>query len=998
MTNLSNALHTRTLRKGSSEDLDRAITLADEAVKTTPNGDPNRVDYLNNLSNVLELRYERLGSPIDSDRPLSLYREIVELSPKHPNKAAFLNNLGKALLIRFERTGSIDVLNEAVSFCDEAVLSTPNGHSGRATYLTNLGNGLHGRFEWLGTNDDLTRAIDAHREAVQESSSLSNDPNRGMHFNGLGRALGTRFEQTGSKDDLNQSMALLTKAVEITPTSHTLRFVYINNLATALRNRFKWLGSMEDLDQAITVIKNNMSTSVTKETDPNRGMHLNNLSTLLLTRYERTKLIKDLDEAVAKSDEAIACCSKVHRNRVIFLTNLGNALITRSYLLKTTSLEDLDHGIDAFDEVVQSTPYDHPSRALYLNNLAAALRIRFQRKGSMEDLNHAIDIYEDAVKLVATSSPDKGLMLNNKGAALELRFERTGSSDDLDRAISAHKQAVSLVTVPPTERIQAASRAASLLQSYGPEHVAEAARLLRIAVELLPLASPRALKRDDQQYIMSTLAPQGQFIASRAAALSLEVEDEPYEALQLLELGRGVIAGMLLDIRTDITALKEEHPILAQRFEQLRNKLDSPLNQPQVLVDESSYYTHLASTTTRREALSKEFDSLLKSIRSMENFKRFLLGPTRSELMALAGPGTIIVFNVAPIRSDAILVTNKEIRSLPLPKMDYKVVQQKTESLRQALQKIRLATYEAVRKEMCNILEWLWMTAMDPVLRELGFTKTLPSENWPRVWWVASGSLSLLPIHAAGVYSKPSPENVLNRVISSYTPTIKSLAHARERTVKLSRDENVIENIYVFGMSKTPGVKKDLPYVDKEVEMIKSIDAQSILNLAPTKAIVLSSLENCRIVHFACHGQSDYSDPSRSRLLLQDWQHDPLSVADIVGLKLEYAKFAYLSCCHAANQRVESLFDEGIHMTGAFQLAGFSHVVGTLWQITDEQAVEVSRSVYEVVLNSKDRRVNVDEIAQALHTALRQLREKTRRSRNGQYNPLIWAPYVYFGA
>jgi hypothetical protein len=48
--------------------------------------------------------------------------------------------------------------------------------------------------------------------------------------------------------------------------------------------------------------------------------------------------------------------------------------------------------------------------------------------------------------------------------------------------------------------------------------------------------------------------------------------------LQPLELSRGVIAGVLMELRGDISDLKQQHPDLADEFVSLRDELDSPVN------------------------------------------------------------------------------------------------------------------------------------------------------------------------------------------------------------------------------------------------------------------------------------------------------------------------------------------------------------------------------------------------------------------------------------
>ena len=63
---------------------------------------------------------------------------------------------------------------------------------------------------------------------------------------------------------------------------------------------------------------------------------------------------------------------------------------------------------------------------------------------------------------------------------------------------------------------------------------------------------------------------------------------------------------------------------------------------------------------------------------------------------------------------------------------------------------------------MNDVLEALWDYAVKQILDELGFTQT-PStgQAWPRVWWVGSGLLSVLPIHAAGYHDSNPPQTAL---------------------------------------------------------------------------------------------------------------------------------------------------------------------------------------------------------------------------------------------
>ena len=222
------------------------------------------------------------------------------------------------------------------------------------------------------------------------------------------------------------------------------------------------------------------------------------------------------------------------------------------------------------EQAVESTPDDHPNRVAWLNNLGNALQSRFERTGSMEDLERAIVTKEQAVESVPDGHPDRATCLNNLGIALQRRFERTGSMEDLERAIVTKEQAFKSDTAPPFVRLKAASSCSDLLISQKNYNRAKA--ILQAAVQLLPTVSPRQLKRGDQQFNISQFSN----ITSRAVSLCLADAEDAYKSLQLLELGRGILTNLQLEVRSDISVLAASHPDLAQQFQKLRDQIDPP--------------------------------------------------------------------------------------------------------------------------------------------------------------------------------------------------------------------------------------------------------------------------------------------------------------------------------------------------------------------------------------------------------------------------------------
>ena len=366
--------------------------------------------------------------------------------------------------------------------------------------------------------------------------------------------------------------------------------------------------------------------------------------------------------------------------------------------------------------------------------------------------------------------------------------------------------------------------------------------------------------------------------------------------------------------------------------------------------------------------------------------------------MEIATLGPIVVFNVSELRCDALLIEGSGIRLITLPSLTAEDLESKSEIF---LNLVLMGHFEA-KNCLKRILEWLWDVAVSRILSALGFTTTPRQDaEWPRMWWIGSGLLTLLPIHAAGYHDNNKGQNVLDRVISSYTTTIQALAYARDKAAHSihSLDQNAL----LVGMSETPGHSK-LQYVEQEIEELRLLLSPHMtitVEKKPTKERILAALSDYQIVHLACHGTFDENDPSQSKLLLSDWQTEPLTVSNLASQALKMSQFAYLSACHTASARNLSLLDESIHLASSFQIAGYPSVVGTLWEVGDAQSATLAKDVYAMMLRGGSGLIlNTRKSAEALHMATRSLRSKTKvapMNRESQSDPLIWAPYIHIG-
>ena len=103
---------------------------------------------------------------------------------------------------------------------------------------------------------------------------------------------------------------------------------------------------------------------------------------------------------------------------------------------------------------------------------------------------------------------------------------------------------------------------------------------------------------------------------------------------------------------------------------------------------------------------------------------------------------------------------------------------------------------------------------------------------------------------------------------------------------------------------------------------------------------------------------------------------------------LDNAELAYVSACLTALGGVP-LLDEAINLAAALQLAGYRHVIATLWLVKDHIAPTVAEAVYRQLTDSGEP--DADRAAYALHNAVATLRVAHPT------DPTIWTPYLHVG-
>ena len=566
----------------------------------------------------------------------------------------------------------------------------------------------------------------------------------------------------------------------------------------------------------------------------------------------------------------------------------------------------------------------------------------------------------------------------------------------ISKALNCYKEAAGIPNAVPLQRIRATRSAIRILHKSGEW---DQMRLLgEEAMRLIPLVCGRYITRQDQQRAMLNISG----LAADVCSILLK-EGQTDKALCQLEYGKAVLIGYTIDNREDLVTLKAENPDLAKRYEHLRSKL---YLQPTV----QTY--HIAETRMKeRRTAAYDMEECLNKIRLIKHHENFLQGLSLKEMKTCAKEGPIVVVNVTDISSDAIIVSTSKVWKLPLPQMNlstapdfvYNAIKAFGSFNRDFLLDRDLE--DVTDDNLINnkdALSWLWRSCVKEVLDELKAAKLLDqARELTHVWWIGAGIASSFPFHAAASSfdNLKCAENTLSLIVPSYTPSIKALLHSRQNSKKYAQSRHIQRRVIIVTMPTTPGHAK-LSGVDRESDSIwKTCQGFYLCTKLPHPTVdaVLKSIAKSEIVHFACHGMSHGGDPSKSHLLLQKDGDSGPAVDELTVSKISSADdtnlawISYLSACSTAQTRAPKLADEGIHISSALQVAGFSHVIGSLWQVDDEICVKVAGKFYEALTQACSQHFCDRAVAESIRSAVLDVRAQNP-------DPSKWAAYIHSGA
>ncbi|RVD89553.1 uncharacterized protein DFL_000556 [Arthrobotrys flagrans] len=851
---------------------------------------------------------------------------LEETDTSNPNWSWVRDNSG----IRFQHIDNVEHIDLAIGWARSTLLLNINQDIDRAESFDKIGELFLTRWRLRGEIEDIESAIEVEDSAQKLASHSC--ITKGKYLQKLETMLTEKFQATNQIRDLDRAIQVANECVELLTTNGDVstRPTALHDLASCLRMRYEKTGNMEDMDNAIGALEK--AVAFRKWDATQRQQSLEKLGLLWYLRYDRTQRNDDLDRAIQQFTlSMISGGTTEHRH-------LGYHYLGVCYHARYRSnglSGDLFQAVEMAKVAVRLSSQDQriSKPSAYWFNLGSYMYQQFLFTTEWEDLQTAIGSFEEALRNPDLDPDEKCMILCQLGDSLVMRFGIKGIAKDLSKAEFVLREAFGTLEASLINRACAARSLANKLAYL--ERWEESLTAFRGATSLLATFNSE-LMEDKQPSIIESF-----FGLSRdAAAVALNAGETPLEALTLLERGRGLLSNSI-PITTEISA--------------------------------------------------KEVGTL-RSTSSLFSYNA-------DEIMSTISEDKLAVINVSKYGCDAILMEKGRIGVVPLTLLDHEVIDEKARILRIG------------GESSWGVLEWLWEVVAVPVLqgfkiykpptngreggsglrdkgKSQGPREETPEDRLPHIWWITTGQLTQLPIHAAGKHFKSSGETVLDCVISSYAVSVKAFIQNRQDAV--NRTCNFSRKALIASMPKTPG-HPPLCFAEREASTVANICQSLNLNtetpdLPYGKDEILKQLQDCQIFHFAGHGLSDPTNPSQSCLLLHDWKRSPLTVESLQALNLHDNPpfLAYLSACSTGSNKVMTLCDESINLISASQLAGFRHVIGSLWEVNDRHCVSVAKIVYETIA---EKGLTNFAVALGLHRANVRLRNEVVGKKYGLGDP-----------
>jgi CHAT domain-containing protein len=325
-------------------------------------------------------------------------------------------------------------------------------------------------------------------------------------------------------------------------------------------------------------------------------------------------------------------------------------------------------------------------------------------------------------------------------------------------------------------------------------------------------------------------------------------------------------------------------------------------------------------------AARQELDAVIEEIRGVEGFEQFLAPPTFDDICRTAGPSPLVYFAAADQGGLALVVRDGEVTHVPLEELSADELRSRVEAhldAYTAYRRDRDVGQDTWSKSLSEVTRWLWRSAVGPVLDALADAR--------EAVFIAGGLLGLLPMHAAWAKDPSTPTGrryALDQLTISYAPNARALQVARDlaETVSGRRLLAVVE--------PAPVDAPPLSFARWEARGFAAGAGLNAIELPGVRATPLRFRQHApesEVLHLACHGWANLTDPLSSGLLMATGRR--VTLGQLMEMRLR-VRLAVLSACETALPGTE-LPDEVIGLPTGLLQAGVAGVVASQWAVLD---------------------------------------------------------------